>query len=250
MDTIRSITCSWLAISFIGLISVPAVNAQTKSTPLLDSDNPPLTVQEISTVSRAAEEGNIDAQVRLGDAFSRRTTRSVPLDYQQATKWYNRAADQGSAVACYRLGLLSDLGYGTPQDPVAAFQLYKRGAALGLPEAQYMVGRAYTHGRGVAQNHKQAMDWLSSSSKQGFPPAQVLLAQLLQNQRGPGFENSKDKVDAYALLSAAAASSHPIATAALAQRQECLHGMTLLQIVDAEAKAQNPESQIVPPPLP
>jgi uncharacterized protein len=60
----------------------------------------------------------------------------VPQDYNQASDWYHKAADQGDA------------------------------------DAQFYLGCMFYYGRGVAQDYKQALDWYLKAADQGYAPAQ------------------------------------------------------------------------------
>ena len=55
----------------------------------------------------------------------------IPQDYKQAVKWYTKAAEQGDADAQYNLGLMYANGQGVPQDNVYAHMWFNLGAANG-----------------------------------------------------------------------------------------------------------------------
>ena len=48
----------------------------------------------------------------------------VPLDYQEAVRWYRLAAEQGNAEAQHNLGLKYEYGDGVPQDYQEAVRWY------------------------------------------------------------------------------------------------------------------------------
>lgn len=104
--------------------------------------------------SKAAEEGNADAQYVLG-----RMHRQI--DPAEAYKWLKKAADQGHTKAQYYLGLLYLNGNGVQQDKSKAFNLFLEAADPGLlPAAIYRVGSMYATGEGVEQNYEKAFEWL------------------------------------------------------------------------------------------
>src|SRR5690348_16870237 len=76
------------------------------------------TAAEIAETRKDAEQGNPEAQTRLGYFYD--TGRGVPQDYAQAYAWYRRAADQGDATAQFNLGMLYNNGLGVPKDPAQA----------------------------------------------------------------------------------------------------------------------------------
>ena len=45
----------------------------------------------------------------------------VPQDYKEAVKWYTKAAEQGDVDAQYNLGLMYYNGEGVPKDLVQAY---------------------------------------------------------------------------------------------------------------------------------
>jgi hypothetical protein len=50
--------------------------------------------------------------------------QGVPENKVQAAFWYRKAAEQGEADAQYKLGLMYDLGRGVPRDIVEAYFWY------------------------------------------------------------------------------------------------------------------------------
>jgi hypothetical protein len=48
----------------------------------------------------------------------------VPADFEEAAKWYRRAADQGDARAQMLLGNLYQLGQGVAKSAIVAYALY------------------------------------------------------------------------------------------------------------------------------
>ncbi len=80
----------------------------------------------------------------------------VPQGYAEAVRWWRRAAEQGNANAQSRLGILYDMGQGVPQDYAEAVRWWRRAAEQGNANAQFFLGDAYRRGQGVAQNYIQA----------------------------------------------------------------------------------------------
>lgn len=68
----------------------------------------PMPVQEVTSptdpladIRKAAEQGDVDAQYRLGDAYY--YGQRVEKDLVESVKWYRKAAEQGCALAQSRL---------------------------------------------------------------------------------------------------------------------------------------------------
>ena len=64
-------------------------------------------------VRKAAEQGDAVAQYKLGVMYY--DGSGVLQDYAEAVKWYREAAEQGHAIAQNSLGQMYDLGQGVPQ---------------------------------------------------------------------------------------------------------------------------------------
>jgi TPR repeat protein len=60
----------------------------------------------------------------------------VTQDYAQARRWYQKAADAGSAEAMYRLGEMYEEGEGVTQDYAQARRWYQKAADAGNSEAR------------------------------------------------------------------------------------------------------------------
>ena len=57
--------------------------------------------------------------------------RGVTQDYNEAVKWYRKAAEQGNARAQRALGIMYRYGYGVAKDFVLAHMWYNLAAAQG-----------------------------------------------------------------------------------------------------------------------
>jgi len=73
---------------------------------------------ELDALRARAEQGDADAQVRLGRSYASGT--GVPQDDAEAVRWYRLAAEQGGATAQVNLGVMYAEGTGVPQDDVQA----------------------------------------------------------------------------------------------------------------------------------
>ena len=74
-------------------------------------------------------------------------------------KWYQRAAEQGYAVAQNNLGQMYDNGQGVRQDYQEALKWYRRAAEQGIASAQNNLGLMYENGRGVRRDFIRAHMW-------------------------------------------------------------------------------------------
>jgi hypothetical protein len=76
----------------------------------------------------AAEQGDAVAQFRLGQIYEM-GLGGTP-DYQSAATWYRKSADQGNRTAAFNLAVLYEKGQGVARDQAAALNLYGRAQGL------------------------------------------------------------------------------------------------------------------------
>ncbi len=88
-------------------------------------------------------------------------------DYSLAYESAQRAAGQGDADACFRLGQLYGLGLGCAQSYPLAVRWYREAAGHGHPKAQSNLGFMFGTGRGVPQDFVQAYAWYSLAAAAG-----------------------------------------------------------------------------------
>ncbi len=82
-------------------------------------------------------------------------------DYETSRRLLRPLAEQGDAVAQYRLGEMYATGKGVRQDYAEAAKLYQLAAGRGDPDAQELLGLLYDVGAGVPRDYVQAHMWLS-----------------------------------------------------------------------------------------
>jgi TPR repeat protein len=146
--------------------------------------------------------GPAAAEVKSGvDAWTRG-------DYAGAIHQWEGPAARGDADAQFNLAQAYKLGKGVPRDMKKAEDLYALAASQGHLQA------ADNYGLLLFQTTRQAeaLPWLKASAERGEPRAMYILGVAHFN----GDFVNKDWVRAYALMSRAAASGLPQATASLA----------------------------------
>jgi TPR repeat protein len=119
---------------------------------------------------RAAEQGNANAQLRLG--FCYLDGQGVDQDSDQAIEWYRKAAEQGNANAQYHLAACYGNGNGVDQDLGQSAGWYRKAAEQGNAYAQSCLGSCYYDGDGVDQDLGQAVGWYRKAAEQGDAFAQ------------------------------------------------------------------------------
>ena len=123
----------------------------------------------LDAVKKAAEQGQVDAQLNLGVRYARGD--GVTQDYAEAERWFRQAAEQGDADAQNNLGVMYDKGEGVPEDDAEAVRWFRQAAEQGLAEAQAFLGVMYAIGEGVPGDDIQAYAWISIAAAQGSEAA-------------------------------------------------------------------------------
>ena len=176
---------------------------------------------------RAANAGNIECMVELGDDYR---LLSEIADFDKSEYWYKKAADLGNGTAmkgigdlyCYdkarcdylkaemwykkavaaeywfayvRLGDMYKEGKGFSKDEVMAFDFYKKAADKSDTYGLISVAECYLNGCGVARDEKEAVKILEEVAKKGVGNAEYLLGLCYFN--GTGIEKNYKKAVEY-----------------------------------------------------
>ena len=96
-------------------------------------------------------------------------------DPERGVQWLERAVQNGSDYAAYRLGKEYLRGRVIGKDIPKAVEWFAWAAESGNPYAQYMLGKLYLAGGDIPQDKEQAVYWLNESAGQGNVYARHLL---------------------------------------------------------------------------
>jgi len=133
---------------------------------------------EVPQVRRLAEEGNAEAQSKLGVLYA--SGVGMPQDKKEAAKWYGKSAEQGYPLGQWNLAFMYLRGDGgLKEDPEKARELFQKAADKGLAAAQYDLGMMYLYGVAVPQSREEAEKWLRRSAGQGYREAKKKLEEVL-----------------------------------------------------------------------
>ena len=121
----------------------------------------------------------------------------VNKDYEQAAKYFGKAASQGNAEGMYNLARLTDRGLGVKKDHSFALKLFEQAASQpaehptlpGLPnsgvtEVEHSLGLRYFEGVGVSKNPAIAAIWYQRAVDHGSGEAANNLAIMYQTANG------------------------------------------------------------------
>jgi len=118
----------------------------------------------ISYLSKAAERGDVNAQLFLSDYF-------CSTDPRQSSKWAKKASDQGNATGQAFLGVALMMGRGVPANKTQGIQLLKESAGQSNPAGMYGLGMCYVNGNCIERDLKEGVKLINSAAKSGFQPA-------------------------------------------------------------------------------
>jgi uncharacterized protein len=106
----------------------------------------------------------------------------APHDDAQAAAWYRKAANQGNVDAQVNLGVMYYSGRGVAQDHATSRMWYQMAADQGDAEAQIKVGMFYKIGDGVPQDYLRAYMWLNLAVSHAPDAATSDKATALRNE--------------------------------------------------------------------
>jgi localization factor PodJL len=114
---------------------------------------------------RAAQAGVVPAIFRLGTFYEKGL--SVTKDVDIARRYYLRAAERGNAKAMHNLAVLDADGGGKGANYASASQWFRKAADRGVADSQFNLGILYARGIGVEQNLAESFKWFSLAAAQG-----------------------------------------------------------------------------------
>ena len=114
---------------------------------------------------RAAQAGVVPAIFRLGTLYEKGL--SVKKDVDIARRYYMQAAERGNAKAMHNLAVLDADGGGKGANYKSASQWFRKAAERGVADSQFNLGILYARGIGVDQNLAESFKWFSLAAAQG-----------------------------------------------------------------------------------
>jgi len=141
-----------------------------------------LGVEKDSTIAldlfkMAAEKGLTRAQNRIGVIFDEQK------NYEEAIKWFEKAANEGYDWAQYNLGNYYLYGISVRKDKLKACEWFSKAALQGLKEAQDELDAAYKS-LNQGHSHKESFEWCLKAAKLGYIEAQREVANRYRSGNG------------------------------------------------------------------
>jgi localization factor PodJL len=134
----------------------------------------------------AALKGDATAAYEIGVRYAE--GKGVPANFDEAAKWYGRAADAGVVPAMFRLGTLYEKGMSVKKDVDAARRYYVQAAERGNAKAMHNLAVLDADGSGRGANYKSASLWFRKAAERGVADSQFNLGILYA--RGIGVEQN------------------------------------------------------------
>jgi len=147
----------------------------------------------------AAMRGDATAAYEVGLRFAE--GKGIAVNYDEAAKWYDRAAQAGVVPAIFRLGTLYEKGLGVKKDADIARRYYTQAAERGNAKAMHNLAVLDADGGGRGANYKSASTWFRKAADRGVADSQFNLGILYA--RGIGVE--QNLAESYKWFSLAAA---------------------------------------------
>jgi hypothetical protein len=240
---------------FLAFFAIPCFAAETTTT-----------TTDLPSLLTKAEQGDAKAQTALGELY--RDGRGVKQDWDEAIKWWHRAAEQGDRGAQFNLGSFYYVGYNGRRDDAEAAKWYGRAAEQGDVQAQFILamllqhkqdymgaarwfrraaeqqdGRAqywlgdlyYTGQPGVPQDIAEATKWLRKAAEQGYSSAQYELGKIYYN--GIGMTQNYEEAYFWLVLAAASASDAKLSQDSAAVRDKIAGLLPPQQVSEIQKRA-------------
>ncbi|MGM4931269.1 hypothetical protein [Tardiphaga sp. 619_E2_N8_5] len=178
-----------------GSIAAPQASA---AGPVLPSSGQKITTASIpagerlpetigSTALRnAALKGDASAAFEIGVRYAE--GKGVAQNYDEAAKWYDRAAQANVVPAMFRLGALFEKGLGAKKDLDVARRYYVLAADRGNAKAMHNLAVLDADGGTKGANYKSASYWFRKAADRGVADSQFNLGILYA--RGIGVEQN------------------------------------------------------------
>ncbi len=127
--------------------------------------------------------------------------RGVPVNMEEAARWYERAASKGLTPAQFRYASLLEKGRGVKKDITQARKLYLVAAAKGNSKAMHNLAVLYAEGVDGKPDYATATQWFRKAAQRGIADSQYNLGVLCAR----GLGTAKSYPEAYKWFALAAA---------------------------------------------
>jgi len=131
----------------------------------------------LSYMKKAADLDMEKAQIALAEWYYF-GDKGIPVDYKEALKYYERAAEKGNPLAENAVGGIYYEGLGVPFDRKKGTEYFQKAADKGMPRAQVHLADIYLMGNTLPKSKVEALKWLFRANVQGEVTARVTLRNI------------------------------------------------------------------------
>jgi localization factor PodJL len=146
-------------------------------------------------LDRAAKQGLVPAQFRLGGLYEKGT--GVKKDLATARDLYLAAAEKGNGKAMHNLAVLYAEGVNGPPDYRNAAKWFREAAEHGIRDSQYNLGILYARGIGVDQNYAESYKWFAIAANHGDREAAKKRDEVSAHLDAQSLEAARKAVEAW-----------------------------------------------------
>jgi localization factor PodJL len=156
-------------------------------------------INTASQLYAALSAGSPAAAYEMGSRFAE--GRGVPINFQQAALWFDRAAKAGSVPGLFRLAVLYERGQGVAKDLQEARRLYLAAADNGHAKAMHNLAVMYVQAIDGKPDFAAAARWFQKAANHAVADSQYNLGILLS--RGVGVDQNLPEAYKWFALAAA-----------------------------------------------
>lgn len=146
----------------------------------MPDETDPCCQEDTKTIKKEIIEAEKERSTEQGTAdLIYRQCAVSPQEMEDAVSFFTKAADEGDPNAQLRLGQMLLDGYdGVCSDPIVGAKYIRMAAGQDIALAQYIMGTLYLSGNGVDKNTEKSIHWLTKASAGGSVQAMLLLGDI------------------------------------------------------------------------
>ena len=127
----------------------------------------------IKWVRKAVEKGDSDAMLILGECYL--DGEGVPEDKNEGIEWIRKSVDKNNSYAMWTLGGCYLFGDGVPKDKKEGIKLIRAAVEMDNACAMWTLGECYLTGNGVPEDKEEGLLWIRKAAEKGYCPSIDLL---------------------------------------------------------------------------
>jgi len=145
---------------------------------ILLKQDPQDSADALAYMTQAANSGMLQAELTIAEWYCFGET-GIPVNYPEALKFYERAAEKGNPVAENAVGAMYYYGTGVPLNEAKGTRYIQKAAEKGMARAQVHLAHVYLMGSTLPRSKVEALKWIFRANVQGEVTARVTLRDLL-----------------------------------------------------------------------